>query len=124
MKGRYDSMNTIDPKRLQALKIMVGEGADTEKKITAMTVEDIVMIDKIKAEDIRLILQLQKEVRKRNLVGFLTKGTDEEAKEESDADDDTGGDDDKGSDAGDSSGFAGGYGENAGADTGAASGLY
>ena len=39
--------------------------ADTEKKITAMSIDDIVMIDKIRTEDIKLIRLLQKEIKNR-----------------------------------------------------------
>ena len=122
-------MNQIDNKRLQALRIMTAQGADTEKKITAMSIDDIVMIDKIRTEDIKLIRLLQKEIKNRNVIGFLTHGTDEE-KEDSDADDDTGrgtdGSEESGTDRSGQSGQSDeptGYGY-AGAGTGSDPGLY
>ena len=70
--------------------MVIAQGADTEKKIAAMSIDDIVMIDKIKTEEIKMIRQLQKDIKNRNVVGFLSLGTDDEGKEEKDADDDAG----------------------------------
>ena len=111
-------MKTIDSRRLQALKIMVAQGADTEKKITDMSIDDIVMIDKIKAEEIRLIRQLQKDIKKRNVIGFLTGGTNDQVKGDSDGNDETAG-------SGDGAAEESGSGDtDEGTDTFGASGIY
>ena len=115
-------MNQIDNRRLQAVRIMAAQGADTEKKITSMSIDDIVMIDRIRTEDIKLIRLLQKEIKNRNVIGFLTHGTDAEEKEESDAEDDTGGDNSESGETGDRS-YAGEI-SHTGTGTGGAAELY
>ena len=115
-------MKTIDNKRLQAVRIMAAQGADTEKKITAMSIDDIVMIDKIRTEDIKLIRLLQKDIKNRNVIGFLTRGTDDDGKEETDADDDT----NRGKherQSGEYNGYAGSVRGDAGADAGSDPGM-
>lgn len=118
-------MNTIDSKRLQAVKIMEAQGADTEKKITAMSIDEIVMIDKIRTEDIKLIRLLQKEIKNRNVIGFLTKGVDEEPKEDRDTDDDIAEGKDEGQPGrSEHNGYKGASGNAAGADQGGYTGIY
>jgi hypothetical protein len=73
----------ISKRRLTVLEKLISYGADTEKKISALTTEDIYNVitsQGLKVSDIKEILDLQKAIKERKIIPYFTGGKDKEIK--------------------------------------------
>ena len=73
----------ISKRRLTVLEKLISYGADTEKKISALTTEDIynvIISQGLKVSDLKEILDLQKAIKERKIIPYFTGGKDEEIK--------------------------------------------
>ena len=73
----------INSTKLRVLSKVVATGADTEKKISALTTAEIfqiIEVQKIPAKEMGLILELQNAIKNRGVIAFLTDGKDKEEK--------------------------------------------
>ena len=71
----------INNTKLRVLSKVVATGADTEKKISALTTAEIfqiIEVQKIPAKEMGLILELQNAIKNRGVIAFLTGGKDKE----------------------------------------------
>ena len=69
----------IEKTKLNILNRVIDFGADTEKKITALDIHKMLEIPNIKTPELKIILDLQDAIKKREAIAFLA-----EAKAESD----------------------------------------
>lgn len=69
----------IEKTKLNILNRVIDFGADTEKKITALDIHKMLEIPNIKTPELKIILDLQDAIKKRETIAFLA-----EAKAESD----------------------------------------
>ena len=69
----------IEKTKLNILNRVIDFGADTEKKITALDIHEMLEIPNIKTPELKIILDLQDAIKKRETIAFLS-----EAKAESD----------------------------------------
>ena len=69
----------IEKTKLNILNRVIDFGADTEKKITAIDIHKMLEIPNIKTPELKIILDLQDAIKKREAIAFLA-----EAKAESD----------------------------------------
>lgn len=69
----------IEKTKLNILNRVIDFGADTEKKITALDIHEMLEIPNIKTPELKIILDLQDAIKKREAIAFLA-----EAKAESD----------------------------------------
>ena len=69
----------IEKTKLNILNRVIDSGADTEKKITALDIHEMLEIPNIKTPELKIILDLQDAIKKRETIAFLA-----EAKAESD----------------------------------------
>ena len=72
----------IEKTKLNILNILnrvIDSGADTEKKITALDIHEMLEIPNIKTPELKIILDLQDAIKKRETIAFLS-----DAKAESD----------------------------------------
>ena len=69
----------IEKTKLNILNRVIDFGADTEKKITALDIHEMLEIPNIKTPELKIILDLQDAIKKRETIAFLA-----EAKAESD----------------------------------------
>ena len=69
----------IEKTKLNILNRVIDSGADTEKKITALSIHEMLEIPNIKTPELKIILDLQDAIKKRETIAFLA-----EAKAESD----------------------------------------
>ena len=72
----------IEKTKLNILNRVIDFGADTEKKITALDIHKMLEIPNIKTPELKIILDLQDAIKKREAIAFLT-----EAKAESEESD-------------------------------------
>ena len=72
----------IEKTKLNILNRVIDFGADTEKKITALDIHEMLEIPNIKTAELKTILDLQDAIKKREAIAFLA-----EAKAESDESD-------------------------------------
>ena len=72
----------IEKTKLNILNRVIDFGADTEKKITALDIHEMLEIPNIKTPELKIILDLQDAIKKRETIAFLA-----EAKAESDESD-------------------------------------
>ena len=72
----------IEKTKLNILNRVIDSGADTEKKITALSIHEMLEIPNIKTPELKIILDLQDAIKKRETIAFLA-----EAKAESDESD-------------------------------------
>ena len=68
----------IEKTKLNILNRVIDPGADTEKKITALDIHEMLEIPNIKTPELKIILDLQDAIKKREAIAFLV-----EAKAES-----------------------------------------
>ena len=68
----------IEKTKLNILNRVIDFGADTEKKITALDIHEMLEIPNIKTPELKIILDLQDAIKKRETIAFLA-----EAKAES-----------------------------------------
>ena len=69
----------IEKTKLNILNRVIDSGADTEKKITALSIHEMLEIPNIKTPELKIILDLQDAIKKRETIAFLS-----DAKAESD----------------------------------------
>ena len=69
----------IEKTKLNILNRVIDSGADTEKKITALDNHEMLEIPNIKTPELKIILDLQDAIKKRETIAFLS-----DAKAESD----------------------------------------
>lgn len=69
----------IEKTKLNILNRVIDFGADTEKKITALSIHEMLEIPNIKTPELKIILDLQDAIKKRETIAFLS-----DAKAESD----------------------------------------
>lgn len=72
----------IEKTKLNILNRVIDFGADTEKKITALDIHEMLEIPNIKTPELKIILDLQDAIKKREAIAFLA-----EAKAESEESD-------------------------------------
>ena len=78
----------IEKTKLNILNRVIDFGADTEKKITALDIHEMLEIPNIKTPELKIILDLQDAIKKRETIAFLS-----DAKAESDESEKSGGSD-------------------------------
>lgn len=76
MKGRYNIMAQINNKAVRSLSKLMEAGFDNEKKITAMTMDDILELPGITLAEIGMINKIQKAVKANKVITFLGGGTE------------------------------------------------
>ena len=71
----------IEKTKLNILNRVIDFGADTEKKITALDIHKMLEIPNIKTPELKIILDLQDAIKKREAIAFLAeaKAENEEA---------------------------------------------
>ena len=77
----------LSKRRITVLEKLALSGADTEKKISSLTAEDIynvMMSQGLKVSDMRDVLDLQKAIKEKKIIPFFTRGKDEEIKKDED----------------------------------------
>ena len=62
----------IEKTKLNILNRVIDSGADTEKKITALDIHEMLEIPNIKTPELKIILDLQDAIKKRETLAFLT----------------------------------------------------
>ena len=73
----------LSKRRITILEKLALSGADTEKKISSLTAEDIynvMMSQGLKVSDMRDVLDLQKAIKEKKIIPFFTRGKDKEVK--------------------------------------------
>ena len=73
-------LKALDEKKIEILDKLAQAGADTEKKMTALDTDeifDIITSSNIMIQDMHLITDFQKAVKRRKLYSFITGGVDE-----------------------------------------------
>ena len=66
----------IEKQKLNTLNKLIDHGADTEKKITAMGIQEIIAVSKITVPEIHIITELQDAIKARATIAYLA-GADE-----------------------------------------------
>ena len=61
----------IEKTKLNILNRVIDSGADTEKKITALDIHEMLEIPNIKTPELKIILDLQDAIKKRETIAFL-----------------------------------------------------
>ena len=79
VKEMEEDKMPIEKTKLNILNRVIDFGADTEKKITALDIHEMLEIPNIKTPELKIILDLQDAIKKRETIAFLA-----EAKAESD----------------------------------------
>lgn len=76
----------VDQRKIRILSKLAEHGADTEKKITALSFQEIMEICKdskaLAIAEIQLILEFQEAIKGRKAVAFLLNGKEEEEKKD------------------------------------------
>ena len=76
---------SVNPRRVRILNKLESYGADTEKKITALTYPEIMKICRdsktLAFQDMEAIVKLQEEIKARRIIPFLL-GSDDEPEED------------------------------------------
>ena len=62
----------IEKTKLNILNRVIDSGADTEKKITALDIHEMLEIPNIKTPELKIILDLQDAIKKRETIAFLS----------------------------------------------------
>ena len=65
-------------KRMATLEALFDSGFKTEKAISDMTIEQILGIDSLSVDEMRMISELQKAVKNHKVVSFLSGGDENE----------------------------------------------
>lgn len=80
----------IDRQKQRTLLRLTNFGADTEKKITALSVTDILSIPGVTVTEIHTITELQDAIKGHRVIRYLSGGTDVKPKEAIKEEDDHG----------------------------------
>ena len=67
----------MDRQITKTLARLIDNGADTEKKISALTIQDILSLPGITVAEIHVITELQDAIKKHRVVSLLSGGKDE-----------------------------------------------
>ena len=73
----------MEKQKLNTLNKLIDSGANTEKKITAMGIQEIIAVPKITVPEIHIITELQNAIKSRSVIAYLAAGFDEIEDEES-----------------------------------------
>ena len=74
----------IEKQKLNTLNKLIDHGVNTEKKITAMGIQEIIAVPKITVPEIHIITELQDAIKTRATIAYLAAAEDEEGKEKQD----------------------------------------
>lgn len=73
----------MEKQKLNTLNKLIDSGANTEKKITAMGIQEIIAVPKITVPEIHIITELQNAIKSKSVIAYLSSGNDEIEDEES-----------------------------------------
>ena len=71
----------IEKQKLNTLNKLIDHGVNTEKKITAMGIQEIIAVPKITVPEIHIITELQDAIKTRSTIAYLAAAEDEDKKE-------------------------------------------
>lgn len=71
----------IEKQKLNTLNKLIDHGVNTEKKITAMGIQEIIAVPKITVPEIHIITELQDAIKTRSTIAYLAAAEDEDEKE-------------------------------------------
>lgn len=71
----------MDRQITKTLARLIDNGADTEKKITALSIQDILSLPGITVAEIHVITELQDAIKKHKVISYISGGTDETKEE-------------------------------------------
>lgn len=74
----------IEKQKLNTLNKLIDHGLNTEKKITAMGIQEIIAVPKITVPEIHIITELQDAIKTRSTIAYLAAAEDEVAREKPD----------------------------------------
>ena len=74
----------IEKQKLNTLNKLIDHGVNTEKKITAMGIQEIITVPKITVPEIHIITELQDAIKTRSTIAYLAAAEDEAEKEKPD----------------------------------------
>ena len=74
----------IEKQKLNTLNKLIDHGVNTEKKITAMGIQEIISVPKITVPEIHIITELQDAIKTRSTIAYLAAAEDEAEKEKAD----------------------------------------
>ena len=74
----------IEKQKLNTLNKLIDHGVNTEKKITAMGIQEIIAVPKITVPEIHIITELQDAIKTRSTIAYLAAAEDEAEKEKVD----------------------------------------
>ena len=74
----------IEKQKLNTLNKLIDHGVNTEKKITAMGIQEIISVPKITVPEIHIITELQDAIKTRTTIAYLAAAEDEDEKEKPD----------------------------------------
>ena len=72
----------MEKQKLNTLNKLIDSGANTEKKITAMGIQEIIAVPKITVPEIHIITEIQNAIKTRSVIAYLAAGNDESETEE------------------------------------------
>ncbi len=71
----------MDKQTVRTLNRQIDMKVDTEKKLTALTIQDILSMQGVTVSEIHIITELQDAVKKHKVISYLGQGTDDLSKE-------------------------------------------
>ena len=71
----------IEKQKLNTLNKLIDHGVNTEKKITAMGIQEIIAVPKITVPEIHIITEIQDAIKTRSTIAYLAAAEDEAARE-------------------------------------------
>ena len=74
----------IEKQKLNTLNKLIDHGVNTEKKITAMGIQEKIAVPKITVPEIHIITELQDAIKTRSTIAYLAAAEDEDEKEKPD----------------------------------------
>ena len=72
----------IEKQKLNTLNKLIDHGVNTEKKITAMGIQEIIAVPKITVPEIHIITELQDAIKTRSTIAYLAAAEDEASERE------------------------------------------
>lgn len=75
-------MSQMDREVIKAMNKLFAAGADTDRKVTAFTVQDMLALPGITVTEVKIITDLQTAIKKRAVIRFLS-GAEEEKENDS-----------------------------------------
>ena len=74
----------IEKQKLNTLNKLIDHGVNTEKKITAMGIQEIIAVPRITVPEIHIITEIQDAIKTRTTIAYLAAAEDEDEKEKPD----------------------------------------